>query len=838
MAPLGGCSEEGLLPEARPRLEIVIDDHGVPHVYGATDADAFHGAGYVMATDRLFHMDQARRRAFGTLSEVHGIESLEDDKLARLFDWPGWGRRHAEKMQAENPETWSLLEAWVNGVNARIEQIEAGEVPLPHGFGPDQFDYMPDRWSPEHVLVQATMTGFGNDLSFDRETFAAIAYDLFPEALNAAQILKPARPVYTMVGPSRRHAVAPPPAPTRVRTTPSDLSEPFDREQLRRRLEDSQPARRALRRLRGIGSNNWAVSGEHTATGRPMLAGDPHLGFDVPGIFYALHIDSKSQGGTINAAGFSFVGMPGISVGHTDKVVWTPTTAFADVMDVWTAAMPDADHVTIAGSAVEVVKREEIIIIREQGSAVGEGTMRAIEELDVPGYGVLLPPDLVPIPVGEPGDRYLMNWVGFEANAFPSLLDFNRVQNIDEYDAAVDGFGGNFNFVAADADGITFRVGTRVPDRDISSGQTPWLTMDADDASTLWTGEMLDLDRLPHGRGQGRGYVSTANNDPFGFTADGDPGNDPWYFGGFFAPGWRAGRIDSRLQEMVGAGGITLEDMQALQSDVHSNLGDDLVPLVQRAWSAVESDEALAEYRGRADLAQLVDVLDTWDRQMDRDSAGALVLHMFAFMATQRVIQDDFSILFLQAMDLQPVFIIKIATMALRGEFPDGEVVLQEGRDALVVGALADTAALLTERFGGVDPAGYRLGDFRVTSFDAATGVGIDRGTFAAMGGESTVNVAADASFFALTGGVHDQSVSHWGPIFRHTATFDEAGTPQLYFNFPLGNVAEPDSPHYMDMHEAYLEGDYLRMYYARDEVLDHAERSFTLLEEDAPSDG
>ncbi len=838
LAVVAGCSEQGMLPEPAPRLEIIVDDHGVSHVYGATDADAFYGAGYVMATDRLFHMDQARRRAFGTLSEVHGIGSLEDDKLARLFDWPGWGRRHADKMQAENPETHALIEAWVQGVNARIDEIEAGDAPLPHGFGPQQLDYFPARWELEHVLVQATMTGFGNDLSFDREAFAAIAYELFPEAMNAAEILKPVRPTYTMGAPTSARGSTTEPAPEPVPSMEANTRTEAQWEQLREQMRRNHASLRALRNLRGIGSNNWAVSGEHTATGRPMLAGDPHLGFDVPGIFYALHIDSKSQGGTINAAGFSFVGTPGISVGHTDKVVWTPTTAFADVMDVWTAAMPDADHVMIGGQAVAVQKREEVIIIREQGQPVGEGTMRVFEELDVPGYGVILPSDLVPIQLGDPGDRYLMNWVGFEANAFPSLLDFNRVQNIDEYDVAVDGFGGNFNFVAADAEGITFRVGTRVPDRDISGGQTPWLTMDANDPSTLWTGDHLDLARLPHGRGEAKGYLSTANNDPFGFTADGNPGNDPWYFGGFFAPGWRAGRIDTRLTEMVAQGGVTLQDMQALQSDVHSNLGDDMIPIVEQAWAAVDGDEALAEYRGRDDLDQLVDVLAGWDRQMRRDSSGALVLHVFAFMATRRAIGDDLSLLFLQAMDLQPVFIIKIATMALRGEYAQGDNVLQEGRDAIVLGALADTADLLTERFGGVDPSGYTLADLRVTSFEAATGVGIDRGTFPAMGGESTVNVAADASFFDLQGGVHEQSVSKWGPIFRHTATFDEDGTPRLHYNFPLGNVAEPDSPHYMDMHQAYLDGEYFEMYYARDDVQEHAERSFLLLEDDEPADG
>jgi penicillin amidase len=835
VAGLGACApghDDGPPP---PRLEIIIDQNGVPHIYGATDEDAFFGAGYQMASDRLFHMDQARRRAQGRLAEIHGQEAVEDDEIARLFDWAGWGARHAEKMRAENAETVALVQAWVDGVNARLDEVRRQEAPTPWGFGPDEFGYMPDDWTVEHVMTIATMTGFGNDLSFDREAFAAIAFKLFPDAVGAVELFKPAREAYTTDGPAGLEADDAPPSTVRLgtdaRRPPVDVSA----RDLARTLETLK----RLRRLRGIGSNNWAVHGRHTASGRPLIAGDPHLGFDLPGLFYALHINSKDQDGTIDAAGFSFVGTPGISVGQTDRVVWTPTTAFADVMDVWTVAMPDPDHVEIAGQLVEVTRREELITVRNPGAPAGEGNTRALEVLTVDGYGVILPTDLVPIPLGEDGDRLLMNWIGFAPNAFPSLLDFNRVTNIDEYDVAVDGFAGNFNFVAADAEGITHRVGTRVPVRDVGEGRTPWLVLDADDPDTLWTGEFLPPEQLPHGRGEARGFVATANNDPFGFTANGRVDDDPWYFGAFFAPGWRAGRIEAELGRLIdtSSGSITLEDMQALQQDVHSSLADDLVPLVEQAWANVGTDPALAEFEGRTDVGALVQLLAQWDRQMRRDSAAAVVLHAFAQMATRRTLEDDLSLLFLQAMDLQPVFIIKIATLALRGAYPQGDVVMQEGRDFIVLAALADTADLLTERFGGVDPQLYRLADARVTSFDGATGRGLDRGTYPTDGSESTVNVAADGSFFDTAGGVHEQWVSHWGPIFRHVATFAEDGTPELYFTAPLGNVADPSSPHFEDLHDGWVEGEYRKMPYRRDDVEASAEDRFTLLESDPAGD-
>lgn len=809
------CAEDEVDP---PRLEIIVDDLGVPHVYGATDEDAFYGAGYQMASARLYHMDMTRRGAYGRQAEVLGTDRVEDDELARTFDWPGWGHRHAELMATENPETLALIESWTRGVNARIDEVLSGDAPLPHGFGPDEHDYAPEHWQAQDVLVIATMTGFGNDLSFDREVFATIAYRLAPTALEAVEILRPIRPVFitpvaTVQAPAEPRRRGPALAPIDV-----------DREALQRTLA----ALRRIRGLQGLGSNNWVVSGEHTQDGRPLIAGDPHLDFEVPGLFYAQHINSKDQGGTIDAAGFSFVGTPGISVGQTDRIVWTPTTAFADVMDVWTVAMPDDGHVSIGGALVEVVRREEIITVRGAGDAVGEGATQSLEILDVPGHGVLLPEDLIPLHLGDPGDRLLLGWTGFRPNPFHGLLDFNRAQSIDEFDEAVLGWNGNFNFVAADSSGITYRVGTKVPVRDIADGRTPHLVQDGDDAKTLWSDARLPPEQLPHSRGEGRGFVATANNDPFGFLADGRIDGDPWYFGAFFDPGWRAARIESELQRRIAEGPLALEDVQALQTDVHDSIADDLVPLVVDAWSRRDDHPDLA---AREELGTLVALLEGWDRDMRRDSAAALVMHAWSYFVARRTLEDDLPLLFLQALELQPSFMIKLAVMAVHGDYPMGDVVVQEGTDAVLLLALADVADLLLDRFGTVEPSAYRLSDVRFTDLDGAHGVGLDPGLVATDGGTSTIDVAADSTFFDPAGGVLDEWVSPHGPIFRMTGRFADDGTPEIFFAFPLGNVADPNSPHSHDLHDAWIEGTYHAMRFRRAEIETAAEERYTLLD-------
>lgn len=819
-----GCT--GAEDEPVPRLEIIIDDRGVPHVFGVTDDDAFYGAGYQMASDRLFQMEMMRRRAQGRAAEVLGQRAVEDDELARIFDWPGWARQHAAAMMAENTDTYAVLEAWSRGVNARIAEIADGTVPRPWGFRAEQFDFAPEPWTPVDILTIATMTGFGNDLSFDREVFATIAYKLAADALAAVQLLKPIRPVYTM-GPLSG-ASAP-----HEDTSAAPFAPAAELDELAlAQLADTIRGLRRVQRLRGLGSNNWAVAGEHTANGRPLIAGDPHQNFDPPGIFYAQHINSKAQGGTIDAAGFSFVGTPGISVGQTDRTMWTPTTAFADVMDVWTVAVPDPDHIMLGGNAVAVAHRQEVIAIRGEGKPIGEGTTRALDLVDVPGHGVLLPVDLVPLPLGDPGDRLLMSWTGFRPSSFAGLLDFNRAQDIDEFDRAVLGWSGNFNFVAADSGGITYRVGTKVPVRDLGGGRRPDLVLDGDDPASLWTDARLPAEQLPHSRGEGRGFLVTANNDPFGFVADGRIDDDPWYFGAYFDPGWRAGRIESELYRLTAAGGLGIADMQALQNDVHSSLADDLLPLLAAAHGRIATDPALAEFAGRSDLDTLAGALAGWDRAERHDSGVSLVMHAYGYFVTRRTLEDDLPLLFLQALELQPSFIVKLATMALRGDYPDGDVVLQEGRDWIMLAALGDTADLLMARYGTVDPGAYQLGDMRFSDLDGATGTGIDRGLHPTDGGMSSPNVVADATFFDAQGGVVMQSTSPHGPIFRITGEFD-GDTPVLHFNFPLGNVADPDSPHFEDFQADWLAGRSRTMLFDRADIEAAAEHSYRLLEDE-----
>jgi len=803
-------------------IEIVIDDLGVPHVYAATDEDLFHGYGYQLASDRLLQLEMWRRFAHGRRAEILGADfkgsfgatALHDDKLVRLFDLPRWGRLDAELMRAEQPERWRILQAWRAGINRRIEEVRSGAVPVPFGFGPEDLDFMPEPWAEDDPLIVQKMIQLGLDQSLLYEILTTLLGEIAPATLESAKIFQPAHETWT---------VPPEDRPNIEKAAATGSSSPMGLE-----LPESAKSPAAWKRLLAApkpGSNNWAVAGRHTENGRPLLAGDPHLVFTLMGAMYALHLNSADRGGSYDVAGFAFAPAPGIFAGHTRGAMWAPTSAFGDVMDLWSVEVTE-QGARVGKTLVPVETREEVIPIRG-------GQSESIVIRDVPGYGVLFDPSFagVPVPLTGEGREVLLGWTGFKARSSLYFLELDRAQSVEELEAAVERAPElSYNWVGADADDIVYRVSLEVPKRSpVAPGREPWRVMDGDDPQAFWPGGSLPLEQLPHARGGERGFLATANNDPLGFTKDGDPGNDAWYYGAFFDPGYRARRIESELERLTKRGGVTLEEMQALQFDSRCLMADTFIELLEQAWAARASDPNLAEFVGKPELDRLVQLLTKeWDRKMTRDSAGAVAFHAFAHFTTGEAIEDDMiPLLYERVLEAAPFYVLKVAALALSGKYPKGDALLQQGKHRIVLGGLAKTAAHLQARFGGVEPSLYRWGDVHVTSFDNAYGLGVPLPSVPSDGGENTVNVAH--SVFRRDFVVPERWISDYGPVERLVGRFDDAGVPEVWVNFPLGNVADRDSPHFDDMVEDWAEGRYRKLAFRREEVEARAERRVLL---------
>ena len=809
-----------VFPGLSAAVEIAIDDKGVPHIYAQTDSDLFHAAGYQMATDRLFQMDLVRRRALGRQAEVLGPSRVAQDEISRLFDFHRWGAANAARIREENPELYGWLVAWLAGVNARIDDVVEGRAPMPYGFGPGELDVMPERWSMEEHLAIAKMFSFANSNSLERELLATIVARNFPDAWEKVELCRPGYPA-SILPPDERPVSA-----GRERSGPARAAalEPIPASEAELHAAMHQ-LHEAMAHLPRVGSNNWAVAGRHTGNGRPLVAGDPHQPLQSPSLMYAHHLSSAEGGGQFDVIGFSFVGAAGVHLGHNRHVQWTATTNFADVMDIWEVALVDGETAVRHGNdVVEIVER------REKIEVAGEAPHTFVVR-DVPGRGVLLPADIVPIPIAAPGHALLLGWTGFAAtNEEQSFFGMNVASSIDEYEAAVDLMEvGGFNFVAADANEISYRVNILVPDRgDPSARPMPYTVVSGDDPGAVWSGH-LPPERLPRSRATTRGWIATANNDPFGFTFDGDVGNDPWYYGCFFAAGHRAHRLDAELERLADRGAVTLEDMQVLQTDTHSSMADMLLPPLAEAWDAVSTDEALAEFRDQEDLASLANLLlNDWNRRMDREQPGALAFHLFMLFLTEGVVGDELSVLFRIVLEEEAPFVIKMPMLAVTGQYPRSDELMQEGRDWLLLRALQRAAQVLRARFGDVDPSRYTWGDMHGTRFDNPFGGELAIGWFPTRGGEDTVDVSS-SRFFAPSGDVAERFDSTSGAIYRVVTTFAADGTPQAWANFPPGNVADPHGPHFTDTLEDWLEGRYARLPFTAAEVAAVTQRTTTL---------
>ena len=817
MADLGPPFVEPTYSGLSAEVEILRDTTGIPHIYAATDADAFYASGYMQATDRLFQMDVMRRRAQGTQAEVFGPAKLSDDRTSRLMNLPRWGRLTTERTRDEAPADYALVVAWIAGINARIAEVNAGTAPMPYGF--TALAYAPSPWSVLDAFGVGHLILFGNANTLEYEILTTLLRDFLPEVADAIPITRALTDNFVLPPEERppSSAVAPltavPPSPPRA--LPADFRERMAT--FTKRMDF----------LRSGGSNNWVVSGAHTANGRPVIAGDPHQPLQSPSLFWAQHMNSRAAGGTLDVLGFSFVGSPGIQLGHNDRVAWSATTTYPDYMDLWDVRV-NAEGATIGGDVVPVVERIEEIVVK--GAAPERYRVR-----DVPGYGVLLPNDFAPVPLVGAGHAVLFNWVGFRATNEANLfVGFDRARTVDEFDAVVQTSEiASFNFLAADATDISYRIRVLVPDRGPPAAftQQPWRMMDGSDASSFWRPDaFLATDILPHSRGGTRGWIASANNDPYGFTENGRYDDDPFYYGVFWDPGTRAKRIEDELTRLVArAEPITPEDMQTLQDDTHTIVADRLLPILETALTNVATDPALTEFRGRADLVSLVDQLRAWDRRMERGSSAAVVFEGFMNFVASQALEDDLSLVYEPIASGAMIAVARYTIFALEGIVPESAGLLGEGRDVVVMRALDLTADWLTARFGGTDPALYTWGALHGTRFrgqidgDAM----LDGGFEPTDGSHGTINVS-ETEFFER-GAPRDRLEARSGSIYRMVTDFDADGTPVARVMFPRGNSGEPTSAHWDDTVDDWREGVYRPMHFRRADVEGDMQETITL---------
>jgi penicillin amidase len=805
-----GCGSQSATPLSQD-ADILIDDLGIPHIYAHSDEDAMVASGYMMARLRLFQLETVRRQAWGRAAELLGESAYHGDLVSRAFDFPGHGVASRARVESEFPEQAKLMAAFVRGINLYIDKVRHGEAPLPPELAPGALDYVPEPFGVDDPYVIGKMLSFGMSSSLEQELFATALSTLAP-ALAGFPFGVPTRPAYTMPNASQIMPIAAPRTDGNTRREGPPMQD--YRAAIAARLRTYQPTT-----SRTTGSNNWAVAGRFTENGRPLIAGDPHQPYGNPIRFYAQHISSAEHGGSLDVAGFSFTGTPGVQLGHNRRVAWTATTNFADVMDLWRVKL-HGDTVTLGGGKTATVKaRTETIRVRgASGPAAtsdGTGEARSVTISDVPGYGVLLPEELLPVPrfvLLKGGEEVLFNWTGFGATREAAMYGgLDVAQDLDAFERAAERLEvGAVNLIFADSKNIRYRVHANVPRRDaVKQGIKPWMLLDGSDASTLWTGNFLGDAELPSSREPERGYLVTANNDPWGFTGDGRVDNDPFYYGYFYDPGDRAGRIETELRRLIRErpGKVTTADMQQLQFDVRSTVADDLLPPLFEAVKAIGIDPQLDPWKNRPELSALSARLEKWDRQMRRGSTEAALFFAVAHFMSKRSVGDELGPFFNRLLQLEPSFVYKAWRLSLR-DVPGTTGVLQEGKRVLLVSALADAYDWAKQRFGVSNPesdSSFAWRDIHFAKFDHIMGGKWSAPWVPVDGSVGTVS-PANSALVDGEGKLNERFATDEGPLFRMVVGWSADGQPEASINYPRGNDADPGSRFFENTHKDWQE--------------------------------
>jgi len=591
------------------------DAHGVPHIEAATQDDLFFAQGYVTAQDRLWQMDMYRRNAYGELAEVLGPSLMPHDRAQRVLGF----HKIAERMWAElDPRDRRWVDDYAKGVNQYIADHQDN---LPVEFR--LLMYKPRPWTGVDAMSIGTMMIDMLDTHWDvklaREEIAAKLSSLPNGAQLEAQLYpvgswRDRPPTGEVIDLTQPEVNAPPVTEEDEDNTTAAGGTKGQRDKDRgpatgNREKAGDAAHTvdeaALRQMLGMpdcsgcasGSNNWVVAGKHTASGKPLLANDMHLVLTEPNIWYMAELSAPGY----HAAGVALPGIPWIIAGHNEHIAWGFTALFADVQDLYHEKLDGkGNYLGTDGIWKPLAEDRETIHVRG-----GKDVTVNVESTD---HGPLLNP-MFRKPLPEP---VALQWSLYDASlkGLP-LYAMNTAQNWAEFSAALgDWCWPTQNVVYADDQGhIAYHAVGRVP---LRAGGLEGKPVAAGDAGHEWNG-YIPFDGMPNAFDPPSGFLATAN-------AQVTTAKSPYPLSLEWIDPYRVERIYKVLQ---GRDGLTAKDMTATQTDIYSEVDQELGH--RFAYAIDHSPKADERLKKAADLMR------SWDGRLTTDSAAASIVDQARF---------------------------------------------------------------------------------------------------------------------------------------------------------------------------------------------------------------
>lgn len=554
-------------------VEVIRDRQGVPHIKAESLKDLYFAQGYVQAQDRLFQMDLSRRQASGMLSEAVGSAALDRDKYFRTL-----GLRRAAKasLSEYSNEGRNVLQWFADGVNAYREEAAAkGRLPVEFTL----LGYEPEPWTPLDSLTIGKYMAFDLGGHWNGQAFRYWAVQHLPDEKSLELF-----PSYPKEAP---YIVAD------IKGTDADIGGSFAQ---------------ALIPPEDNGSNNWAVSGEKSESGKPLLADDPHLSLATPSIWYQMHLQAEN----IDVSGVIFAGVPGIILGHNRDIAWGVTNTGPDVQDLYIEKRnPEKPN------EFEYNGRwEKADIINEPIKVKGGKTEDY--KVTVTRHGPVISEFAY-----QNGDGHVLalQWTALQPSSeLEAVLNMNRAANWNEFEKALLHFETPAqNFVFASKDGtIAYKANGKIPIRKKGNGLLP---------VPGWTDEYgwedyIPFDELPRIVNPPEGFISTANNKVISDEY-------PYHISHHWAQPYRQMRIREFLKEKDR---LSLEDFKKLQMDKKNLYGQEFVPIFLKGLEGA----SLSKVEKQA-LSQL----ETWDYEDAPNLAAPLIFHLWMKEIQTALYKDD-----------------------------------------------------------------------------------------------------------------------------------------------------------------------------------------------------
>jgi penicillin G amidase len=765
------------IPGLNHPVQVVFESNGLDHIVASTDHDLFMTIGYLHAKFRLFQMDLTRREGEGLLSQVLGPSALQSDEFEYQL---GLTQTAKENLNQANDETRQVLNAYAQGVNTVIKQEEQSNQ-LPVIF--KMIGYQPAQWTPlDTLVIQQVLT---QELDF---THRPLDYALIVKALGYDLTMK----WFPIVPFNEQH-------PIDQGTYNQDPLVPIPQVNQSGAVSDNEAkaATAAIDMLQALpptavhtdsNSNGWVVDGTMTASGKPILSGDPHLAQTLPPIWF--QIDAQSPG--YQFSGASIPGIPVILIGHNQHISWTLTNAQHGATFYY-QEKTDAAHPGqyFWHNAWQPTKKLHYSI-----PVKGQTPVDFTVESTVHG----------PI-ITQQGLTMSVWWIGaLPSSGIGVMLNVLRANNYTQFrDALRSWVAPTQNFIYADDQGnIAIQSVGYAPQ--VQSGQ-PWLPLPGDgSADVIGT---VPFDDLPHVYDPPNHFVISANQREA-------PANYPYYYGtslDFYDQGYRADQI---YQVLSSSSHLTVQDMERLQNDTHDYLAKLIVP---KLLDALKSEKLTSQEQ------QVVSLLQSWDDDMGLDSAAATIWQKFwnryvydtfnpwwsyyhgpgdpngelTFAPTNGSIAAD-----VLHQDLQAWTLTDPSNPAF--SLPDGT---QRVADDVMRQSFATMVTGLYKSLGS-DPENWIWGKQHFRVFQSLTQIpDLNYGPRDNAGNIRTVTVAGGG---IEVNGKPVLSTSTAGASWRFIIDW---GTSQSKSNLPGGQSENPLSPWYTNQVNDWFDGKYIPMYSA-----------------------